>query len=66
LGAKITGVGKGGDIIVFSRYEPDVHEELILKNKQDINTIHFNSCELSDSEWNTGVAGVRRENLSKH
>jgi len=63
LGAKITGAGKGGDIIVFSLYEADEHKEIVARNKQDINTIHFSSCELSASQWNTSVEGVRRENF---
>ena len=61
LGAKITGAGKGGDIIVLSLLDKDIHKDLVGKSKHGDCAIHFDSCELSDSEWNCLVQGVRKE-----
>ena len=63
LGAKITGAGKGGDILVLSLFDKDVHQNLIVKSSEGAHAIHFDSCELSDSEWNSLVQGVRKEKL---
>ena len=63
LGAKITGAGKGGDILVLSLFDKDVHKDLVSKSRQDSHAIHFDSCELPYSEWNSLVPGVRREKL---
>lgn len=63
LGAKITGAGKGGDILVLSLFDKDVHKDLVGKSKQNFNAIHFDSSELLDSEWNSFVEGVRKEKL---
>lgn len=62
LGVKITGAGKGGDILVLSLLEKNVHQDLINKIRQDGYIIHFNSCESSD-DWNSPVPGARKENL---
>lgn len=63
LGVKITGAGKGGDILVLSLFDKDTHKNLIGRSKQGDYAIHFDSCELSDSEWNSPVQGVSKEKL---
>jgi len=62
LGVKITGAGKGGDILVLSLAEKNTHQDLVNKIKKEGCIIHFNSCELSDYEWNSPVSGVSKEN----
>jgi mevalonate kinase len=62
LGAKITGAGKGGDILVLSLFEKSTHQNLVAKLRQKGQIIHFDSSELSD-DWNSPVPGVRKENL---
>lgn len=60
IGAKLTGAGKGGDIIVLSLYDHDVHRNLIEKAMNDNYTIHF-SCAVSRDEDGIQVDGVKRE-----
>lgn len=61
FGTKITGAGRGGDVIAFSLYDVDNHQNIISKINQDQNPIHFDSCQLSDSNWKNSVQGARRE-----
>ncbi|MBD2683079.1 MULTISPECIES: hypothetical protein [Nostoc] len=61
ISAKLTGAGKGGDIIVFSLYEPDVHQELLEKSCSQDNVIHFDSYKMFSQQENASVEGVRQE-----
>ena len=63
LGVKLTGAGKGGDILVLSLFDKEMHANLIKQTIQDSHVIHFDSCELSDKQWKSSVDGVRRESL---
>ncbi len=63
LGIKITGAGKGGDIITLSLLNKSKHQDLFQKITKDGFSMHFSSCELSDSEWNSPVQGVRKEHI---
>ena len=63
LGVKITGAGKGGDIIALSILDKSTHQNLFNKIKQYGYTIHFDSCGFSDTEWNSPVEGVRKDNI---
>ncbi|NES06374.1 MAG: hypothetical protein F6K22_28290 [Okeania sp. SIO2F4] len=60
IGAKLTGAGKGGDIIVLSLYEPDVHKDLIERVTNHNYTTHF-SCFVSADMKNIRVEGVKAE-----
>ncbi|NES06375.1 MAG: hypothetical protein F6K22_28295 [Okeania sp. SIO2F4] len=60
IGAKLTGAGKGGDIIVLSLYEPDVHKDLIERVTKHNYTTHF-SCFVSPDMKNIRVEGVKAE-----
>jgi len=61
IGSKLTGAGKGGDIIVLSLYESELHQKFIEKICTQDNVIHFDSCKLSSDEWNNPVKGVVKE-----
>jgi mevalonate kinase len=59
FGAKMTGAGKGGDVIAFSLYDPDAHKEIVSRSVKDENVIHFDSSSITN--WKNPVQGVRRE-----
>lgn len=61
IGSKLTGAGKGGDIIVLSLYESDLHQRFIERICTQDHVIHFDSCKLSSDEWNNPVKGVVKE-----
>lgn len=62
ISAKFTGAGKGGDIIVFSLYEPEQHQKLLKQSRLKHNIIHFDSSTMFDEQENASVQGVKREN----
>jgi len=61
MGVKITGSGKGGDIIVFSIHEAELHQEIIERNIDPLNAVHFDSYQLPTKIWGSSVKGVHRE-----
>ncbi|HOZ45471.1 MAG TPA: hypothetical protein PLO37_11360 [Candidatus Hydrogenedentes bacterium] len=61
VGAKITGSGKGGDILVLSTAEPRAHRSLIASAFPDGVATHFDSTLLEPAAWRAPVDGVRRE-----
>lgn len=61
ISAKFTGAGKGGDIIVFSLYKPEIHQELLEKTRNKNNVVHFDSYTMFSEEENASVEGVKQE-----
>lgn len=61
MSAKFTGAGKGGDLIVFSLYEPDIHQRIIQETRNKNNTIHFDSSIMPNNYPNSFTEGVRQE-----
>lgn len=62
VGCKITGCGRGGDVVVFSlNTSPSKHDELVRAvSQKEIAPIHFQSTEHSKDAWEQ-VQGVRKE-----
>lgn len=63
LGVKITGAGKGGDVLVLSLLSKNAHESLVDDIKKCGYMAHFESCSLSSEAWNASVDGVRKEEI---
>ena len=61
IGAKITGSGKGGNIIIFSLLPEEEHKKLIKGLIFEKYTIHFDSSIHDFDEWKSKIEGVREE-----